>query len=112
MLAFNSTNQFDSGFLEYPNELYPLEKCHHFKGLALLALGIEQDPPVPIDGGVILTYVWPGFRVGIPPGQRPRGWDGDSFEAYSRYMTAILEWARLKQWTTTEVEATIYLENK
>jgi hypothetical protein len=77
------------------------------------ALGFNQDPPVPIDRGVILKYVWPGFRIGIPPGQRPGGWEGNTFAAYCRYMTAILAWGQMKQppWTTTEVEATIYAEN-
>jgi hypothetical protein len=75
------------------------------------ALGFTQDPPVPIDGAVILDYVWPGFRMGIPPLQRPQDWSGNEFAAYSRYMTAILEWAKQKQWTTTQVESTIYAEN-
>jgi hypothetical protein len=75
------------------------------------ALGFHQDPPVPIDEAVILNYVWPGFRIGIPPGQRPAGWSGNNFTAYCRYVTAILEWARMRNWTTTEVETTIYAEN-
>lgn len=77
------------------------------------ALGCDQDPPVPIDRGVILNYVWPGFIIGIPPGERPGNWEGNAFAAYCRYMTAIMTWGQLKQppWTTTEVEATIYDEN-
>jgi hypothetical protein len=77
------------------------------------ALGFNENPPVPIDGGVILKYVWPGFRIGIPPAQRPGDWEGNTFTAYCRYMTAILAWAQMKQppWTTTEVEATIYEEH-
>ena len=84
------------------------------------ALGVEQDPPVPIDDGVILNYVWPGFRIGIPPAERRavRGWDWEgmtrnAYAAYYRYMTAILTWGQMKQppWTTTEVESTIYAEN-
>ena len=76
------------------------------------ALGIEQDPPVPIDNAVVLAYVWPGFRVNIPPGQRPQDWSGKTFAAYCRYMTAILAWATIKNWTTTDLEATIYDENR
>ena len=77
------------------------------------ALGFNQDPPVPIDRGVILNYVWPGFRIGIPPAQRPADWEGNTFAAYCRYMTAIATWGQMKQppWTTTEVESTIYFEN-
>jgi hypothetical protein len=71
-----------------------------------------QDPPVPIDGAVIRRYVWPGFRISIPPTQRPQDWEGDSFAAYCRYMTAIIEWANTKKWTTTEMQATIFEENK
>ena len=78
------------------------------------ALGLSQDPPVPIDGAVILKNVWPGFRIGIPPALRPGDWEGKTFAAYCRYMTAILEWGRMKQptWTTSEVEATIFDENQ
>jgi hypothetical protein len=78
------------------------------------ALGFNQDPPVPIDRGVILEYVWPGFRIGIPPEHRPLDWEGNTFAAYCRYMTAIVTWGQMKQppWTTTEVESTIYAENE
>ena len=76
------------------------------------ALGFEQDPPVPIDNAVILAYVWPGFRINIPPGQRPQDWSGKTFAAYCRYMTAILEWADIKGWSTTELESTIFAENR
>ena len=76
------------------------------------ALGFEQDPPVPIDNAVILAYVWPGFRINIPPGQRPMDWSGKTFAAYCRYMTAILEWADIKGWNTTELESTIFAENR
>jgi len=79
------------------------------------ALGFEDDPPVPIDRGVVLNYVWPGFRIGIPPEQRAAvgDWDGNTYAPYSRYTTAILTWAQLRQpaWTTTQIEATIYDEN-
>lgn len=79
------------------------------------ALKICQDPPVPVDAGVIRKYVWPGFRIGIPPSQRLAigDWEGNTFAAYCRYMTAILTWAEMKEplWTTTQVEATIYAEN-
>lgn len=76
------------------------------------ALGFEKDPPVPIDNAVILAYVWPGFRINIPPGQRPMDWSGKTFAAYCRYITAILEWADIKGWNTTELESTIFAENR
>ena len=72
------------------------------------ALEFTQDPPVAIDGAVIRQRLWPAFYSSIPPGQRPGKWDGNSFEAYSRYMTAVLTWARQKNWTTTDIEATIF----
>jgi hypothetical protein len=75
------------------------------------ALGAHHNPPVPIDNDVILKYVWPGFRIGIPLAQRPHDWSGDGFPAYCRYMTAIIEWANQRKWTTTQVENTIYAEN-
>ena len=118
-IAFNQFQQTDSiqeswnlltnGLLWTP---VMTSKILHF---LCRALGFNQDPPVPIDNKVIRQYVWPGFRIGIPPGQRPQDWKGnktDTFAAYCRYMTAMIEWAQARQWTTTEVETTIYDENK
>jgi hypothetical protein len=76
------------------------------------ALDITNDPPVAIDGKVILERVWPRFRDGIPAGQRPQNWKGNTFAAYCRYMTAILTWAHMKNWTTTQIECTLYKEYK
>src|SRR5579863_1564441 len=67
------------------------------------SLGFEQEPPVPIDNAVIRQRVWPAFRNSIPSNERPDNWEGNSFEAYRRYMTAVLVWARRKNWTTTEM---------
>lgn len=75
------------------------------------ALGHTSDPPVPIDGEVIRNNLWPVFRNGIMP-PRPQSWEGDGFDAYCRYMTAILEWAHARSWTTTQMEATIWDEYK
>lgn len=74
------------------------------------SLNFENDPAVPIDGAVIRQKVWPAFRDSIPDHERPASWDGDSFEAYSRYMTAILTWAASKGWNTSEVERTLSLQ--
>jgi len=84
-----------------------ISKTLHF---LCLSLGIERDPPVPIDGAVIRQRVWPAFRDSIPLAERPADWGGDTFEAYSRYMTAILVWAKQRNWSTAEVETTISLE--
>jgi hypothetical protein len=75
------------------------------------ALGHIQNPPVPIDNAVILNKVWPRFKNGIPHNQQPQDWKGNSFAAYCRYMTAVVEWANAKGWTTTELEPTIFAEN-
>jgi len=74
------------------------------------SLGFAQNPPAAIDGGVIREKVWPAFCKSIPVGQRPADWQGNTFEAYCRYMTAILTWAAQRNWTTTQVEATIFAE--
>lgn len=74
------------------------------------SLGFEDDPAVPIDGAVIRQKVWPAFRDPIPYHERPEGWEGDSFEAYCRYMSAILTWAKMKNWNTAEVERTMSLQ--
>jgi hypothetical protein len=49
-------------------------------------------------------YVW------LPDARRPGNWEGNTFEAYCRYMTAIITWSKLRDWTTTQIEATIFYE--
>jgi hypothetical protein len=84
-----------------------ISKTLHFM---CLSLGFDQDAPVPIDGAVVRERVWPKFRDSIPVRERPENWDGDAFEAYSRYMTAILTWANQRHWSTADVERTICAE--
>jgi hypothetical protein len=78
------------------------------------ALGFCQNPPVAIDNGVIRRCVWPAFIhavSSVPADQRPRlprNWAGNTFDAYSRYMTAILVWADRWGWATTDVETTLF----
>jgi len=84
-----------------------ISKTLHFM---CLSLGFDRDPAVPIDGAVIRQRVWPAFRELIPARERPANWEGDAFEAYSRYMSAILVWANQRHWSTAEVERTIALE--
>lgn len=74
------------------------------------ALHFCQRPPVPIDGRVIRQRVWPRFRDGIPHDHRVGNWNGNGFDAYCRYMTAIITWADARGWTTTEIETTIFAE--
>jgi hypothetical protein len=78
------------------------------------ALGFVFDPPVPIDGKVIRQKVWPRFKSGLPPAVSNglNNWEGISFDAYCRYMTAVLTWAQARNWTTCQLEATIFDENK
>jgi hypothetical protein len=68
------------------------------------SLDFEQNPPAVIDGKRIRESIWPGFLDSIPFAQRPGDWEGDTFEAYCRYMTAILTWADQMHWTTTQME--------
>lgn len=74
------------------------------------SLGFEINPPAAIDGAVMRTIVWNAFKNAIPFGQRPMNWQGNTFAAYSRYMTAIRTWAEQRNWTTKEMEATIFAE--
>jgi|SRR5690242_4138607 len=74
------------------------------------SLGFQQNPPVAIDGARIREKAWPAFRQLIPWNQCPQDWSGDSFEAYCRYTTAIITWSNHRNWTTTEMEATIFAE--
>ena len=77
---------------------------------SVAALDYASNGPVAIDNKVILNKVWREFRSGVRQPSRLRGWVGKDFAAYNRYMTAILVWADLRQWTTTEMEATIFYE--
>lgn len=80
------------------------------------ALGSEETPPVPIDNLVVAQHVWPRFRklirearnAGDPP--LPQGWrDPDhSWDAYNRYMTAVISWSESRGWTTTEIETSLF----
>ncbi len=73
------------------------------------SLGFEQNPPVPIDGKIIVKKVWPDFRKRAgEPSPSPWRQGGYPFDAYNRYMTAVRVWASQKKWTTTQVEATIF----
>ena len=74
------------------------------------SLGFENDPPVAIDNAVFLKKVWPAFRNHIPFELRPQGWRGNGLDAYLRYMTAIIEWASMRNWTTTQIETTLFNE--
>jgi len=75
-----------------------------------LSVGFDRDPAVPIDGAVVRQRVWPAFVKLIPPEEQPGNWEGDSWEAYSRYMSAILAWSAQRSWTTADVERTICAE--
>lgn len=72
------------------------------------SMGYTQNPPVPVDGEVVRKRLWPLFRYSRPFDRRLADWEGDSFEAYNRYMTAICTWATQRHWSTGAMEATIY----
>ncbi len=79
-------------------------KTLHFLGRAL---GFQQNPPVPLDGGRMRNTIWPKWMEIVPYGQRPENWEGSSFTAYCRFMTAVITWANQRNWTTTELESTL-----
>jgi hypothetical protein len=72
------------------------------------SLGCETNPPVAIDNAIILKKVWPIFKNNITKSLHPQNWSGKTFGSYNRYMTAILVWASQRQWTTTQIENTIF----
>ncbi len=74
------------------------------------SLNYESNPPTAIDNAVIIRNVWPAFKKRLPYGLPIKSWSGKSFESYNRYMSAIIEWARIRSWTTTELEATLFAE--
>ena len=88
-----------------------VSKCLHFLARSL---GYEVNPPVPLDGAVIIKKVWPCFiksaenytQSADPP--LPDAWSANSFSAFSRYMTVINCWASYTGWTTTQLENTLY----
>jgi len=87
-------------------------KTLHFlcRALAHDNKDLPKSLPVAIDNLVIRNKVWPAFVKDIPCSERPENWEGTSFEAYSRYMTAILVWAKKRNWSTTDVEVTLFDE--
>jgi hypothetical protein len=87
-----------------------ISKCLHFLARSL---SFDINPPVPLDGGVILKNVWPKFRSQIIDYPPPAPWlQYYEWSEYNRYMTAINCWAQMKKWTTTQIENTIYEEYK
>jgi hypothetical protein len=71
---------------------------------------LSRYPPVAIDNARVLDKVWPAFCNSIPSAQRPKDWKGTTLAAYYRYMTAILAWSEARNWTTTQMESTIFCE--
>jgi hypothetical protein len=86
-----------------------LSKCLHF-----LARGAAwNDPvPVPIDNAMVRNWLWPEFkRIVRSRGlnwPRPAGIQGDSWESYNRYMTAIRTWAHVNGCSCMEVETALF----
>ena len=80
------------------------------------AYGSTTMVPVPLDNQVTLQCLWPAFIREVKYRQRacgaqdktPRSWAQGDFDAYRRYMTAILTWSTHLGWSTTETEATIF----
>lgn len=72
------------------------------------SLGYTTNAPAAIDNAVILRKVWPAFKQQLPEHFRLESWSGKPFQNYSRYMTAIIEWADALGWTTTDVETTLF----
>jgi len=74
--------------------------------------GFEKNPPVPIDNGVILNIVWPEFIKRVKHANdnhhKPKSWNSDCICGYLRYMTLINVWTKQKNWSTTDVEITLY----
>jgi hypothetical protein len=79
-------------------------------------LGIETNPPVPIDNAAMVSTLYPEFLEACRTlGDRPTSWRSGDWNAYQSYMTAILVWTNEKGWTTSEVETTLfrrYLEDR
>ncbi|MCK5798879.1 MAG: hypothetical protein KAI47_16920, partial [Deltaproteobacteria bacterium] len=82
-------------------------KCLHFMARSC---DFKKDPPVPIDNKIIINGLWPDIRERLKEMDLSRlpAWRRGSWESYVSYMTAIITWAKQKNWTTTEVENTIF----
>ena len=72
------------------------------------SLGETDDPPVPMDNAMSRNWLWPLFAKRVPVRDRPGNWQGDSFDAYRRYMTLVRALADARGWSTTEIEATLF----
>jgi hypothetical protein len=82
------------------------------------SLGYDENPGVAIDTAVVLNefgYYYDDMvrRAGGNPKAlgcwRDRSSLEGSWAAYNRYMTAICCWADMQGWTTTQVEATLFV---
>jgi len=116
--SIQKTNQLQAAWLiltgEPPEHLgwsaVMASKTLHFLSRALNP--DDHSPPVLRDGAVSLDYAWRRWVARVPPPQRPHNWKGNTFEAFNRYMTAILVWAEQRHWTTTQIETTIFDEGR
>jgi len=72
------------------------------------SLGFNSNPPVPVDNAIVRKKIWPDFVETLPRVNRPKNWQGNSLNAYLRYMSAINIWAKKRKWTTTQIEVTLF----
>lgn len=100
------TNEIDGAWNLLQNELewtnVMISKTLHFM---TRASGFDKNPPVPIDGAVILKTVWPFLTRNIA--EAPKGWS-NGLPGYRRYMTFMNYFASKLGWTTTQFENTLF----
>lgn len=85
-----------------------ISKCLHFM---TRAAGWADPVPVPVDNAMVRQWLWPSFKKAAEANRlwpSPGGINGNSWESYNRYMTAIRCWARAINTSCTELEVTIF----
>ncbi|MFA5779417.1 MAG: hypothetical protein WC947_04720 [Elusimicrobiota bacterium] len=77
--------------------------------------GFVNNPPVPIDNAIIFDRVWQNFIRRVEEKKKagdkhdkPKSWNSGGICGYLRYMTLINIWAKQKNWSTTDIETTLY----
>ena len=86
-----------------------ISKCLHFMARSA---GWRDPVPTPIDYSMVRRWLWPAFKNAVGSHAmewpRPGGVNGDSWEPYNRYMSAIRSWAEVRQWSCMEIETALF----
>lgn len=70
------------------------------------AKGFDANLPVPVDNAMCRKWLWPQFQKAV--GSKLGSINGDSYNAYCRYLSSIKAWSDVYNWTMSEVECSLF----